>query len=222
MRQSVWPRGAPQRSRAAPPERALPPSAAQALPQVVARCEPATFAFLVRSLDAGLKSLDVSISSQCAAAVDNLAGFFFKGCAAGEAPSPAAQARQNPTLLKLYPNLRSRTHPAGLGRPGYGAAGLRRSRAARLRSATSRGRGDGAARGCSAPWRPSGAEWSRQRACRSHKPAAWSAPARMRSSECTRRMRSLPSTLRKATLPQPRTCSAPGAGWGAERGRARR
>jgi len=113
----VWPRGAPQRSRAAPPERALPPSAAQALPQVVARCEPATFAFLVRSLDAGLKSLDVSISSQCAAAVDNLAGFFFKGCAAGEAPSPAAQARQNPTLLKLCPDLRSRTiRPGWAGR----------------------------------------------------------------------------------------------------------
>lgn len=58
--------------------------------QVVARCDMATFAFLVRSLDAGLKSLDVSISSQCAAAVDNLAGFFFKGCAE-EAPAPAAQ-----------------------------------------------------------------------------------------------------------------------------------
>ena len=58
--------------------------------QVVARCDMATFAFLVRSLDAGLKSLDVSISSQCAAAVDNLAGFYFKGCAE-EAPSPAAQ-----------------------------------------------------------------------------------------------------------------------------------
>ena len=53
----------------------------------------ATFAFLVRSLDAGLKSLDVSISSQCAAAVDNLAGFFFKGCAE-EAPAPAAQVSQ--------------------------------------------------------------------------------------------------------------------------------
>ena len=50
----------------------------------------ATFSFLLRSLDAGLKSLDVSISSQCAAAVDNLAGFFFKGCAE-EAPAPAAQ-----------------------------------------------------------------------------------------------------------------------------------
>ena len=54
----------------------------------------ATFAFLVRSLDAGLKSLDVSISSQCAAAVDNLAGFFFKGCAE-EAPAPAAQVLQH-------------------------------------------------------------------------------------------------------------------------------
>ena len=35
------------------------------------------------------------VSSQCAAAVDNLAGFYFKAvqAASGEAPSPTAQAR---------------------------------------------------------------------------------------------------------------------------------
>lgn len=38
----------------------------------------ATWTFLLTSLEAGLKSLDVSISSSCAAAVDNLAAFYFK------------------------------------------------------------------------------------------------------------------------------------------------
>ena len=44
------------------------------------------------------QSLDVVVSSQCAAAVDNLAGFYFKAvqAAAGEAPSPTAQARPRP------------------------------------------------------------------------------------------------------------------------------
>lgn len=37
-----------------------------------------TFTFLLTSLESGLKSLDVSISSSCAAACDALAGFYFK------------------------------------------------------------------------------------------------------------------------------------------------
>lgn len=54
-------------------------------------CTPAgTFAFLLTSLDAGLKSLDVSVSSQCAAGLDNLAGYFFKHMPGSEAPTPAA------------------------------------------------------------------------------------------------------------------------------------
>ena len=46
------------------------------------------------ALDAGLKSLDTGVSSQCAAAVDNLAGFYFKAThpeQPGAQPSPAAQ-----------------------------------------------------------------------------------------------------------------------------------
>ncbi|KAI3436525.1 hypothetical protein D9Q98_005942 [Chlorella vulgaris] len=71
---------------------------------VIATRDTTTFAFLLNSLDAGLKSLDVSISSQCAAAVDNLAGYYFKHMPGSESPTPAAAAiaehlRQRPELL---------------------------------------------------------------------------------------------------------------------------
>ncbi len=39
-----------------------------------------TFSFLLTSLDIGLKSLDVAISSSCAAALDAIAGFYFRKC----------------------------------------------------------------------------------------------------------------------------------------------
>jgi exportin-7 len=49
---------------------------------VLLRCVPAinggNFGFILSSLDQGLKSLDVSISSACASAVDNLASFYFR------------------------------------------------------------------------------------------------------------------------------------------------
>ncbi len=41
------------------------------------------------ALDAGLNSLDTGVSSQCAAAVDNLAGFYFKATH----PEPPAAPR---------------------------------------------------------------------------------------------------------------------------------
>ncbi|CAL8462392.1 g1925 [Coccomyxa elongata] len=73
---------------------------------VIAACDTPTFAFLMTALDAGLKSLDVVVSSQCAAAVDNLAGFYFKAIQAsnGSPPPAAPQAfaehlRQRPELL---------------------------------------------------------------------------------------------------------------------------
>ena len=68
---------------------------------VVAAAEDATFAHIVRSLEAGLRSLDVSISSQCAAAIDVLAASVFKathpdaapiGSRAGLNPPPGAEA----------------------------------------------------------------------------------------------------------------------------------
>ncbi|KAH9686611.1 Importin N-terminal domain-containing protein [Citrus sinensis] len=50
-----------------------------------------TFMHIVGSLESGLKGLDTNISSQCAAAVDNLAAFYFNNITMGEAPtSPAA------------------------------------------------------------------------------------------------------------------------------------
>lgn len=49
-----------------------------------------TFSFIVASLDLGLKSLDVTISSSCAAALDNLAAFYFRHVvAAADATTPA-------------------------------------------------------------------------------------------------------------------------------------
>ena len=73
---------------------------------VIANCDTPTFAFLMTALDSGLKSLDVVISSQCATAVDNLAGFYFKAVQAngGDTPPPAAQVPSfilpsNPVLL---------------------------------------------------------------------------------------------------------------------------
>lgn len=59
---------------------------------VIATRDTATFGFLLSSLDAGLKSLDVSISSQCAAAIDNLAGYYFRHQPGSEAPTAAAAA----------------------------------------------------------------------------------------------------------------------------------
>jgi len=57
----------------------------------IATCDGPTFVLLLQSLDAGLKALDVSVSSQCAAAVDNLASYYFRNAAAAETPSPAGQ-----------------------------------------------------------------------------------------------------------------------------------
>ena len=41
-------------------------------------CDTPTFSTIISSLEQGLKSLDVAISSKCASAVDNLAAFYFK------------------------------------------------------------------------------------------------------------------------------------------------
>ena len=57
----------------------------------IAGCESATFSFIVSSLEAGLRSLDVSISSMCATSLDNLAGFYFQAVKGDDTPSHAAQ-----------------------------------------------------------------------------------------------------------------------------------
>ena len=62
---------------------------------VIAACDTATFAFLLSSLDSGLKSLDSSVCSLCAQAIDNLAGQYFKGlqAAADDKPNTTAQVQ---------------------------------------------------------------------------------------------------------------------------------
>eukprot|EP00889_Picochlorum_renovo_P000192 jgi/Picre1/27222/NNA_000191.t1 len=44
----------------------------------LAKRDDSIFASIITALEAGIKSLDVSISSQCASAIDNLAGYYFK------------------------------------------------------------------------------------------------------------------------------------------------
>ena len=78
-------------------------------PAVIACYDTPTFAFLISALDAGLKSLDVVVSSQCAGAVDNLAGFYFKAVQAngGEPPPAAAQVPLQLTSFSFSLLLRS-------------------------------------------------------------------------------------------------------------------
>ena len=77
--------------------------------QIVAlmRADGATFGHIATCLEAGLKCLDVGISSQCAAAVDALAGFYFGALPITDASPPAAQAaaRHLAALPQLWPEL---------------------------------------------------------------------------------------------------------------------
>jgi exportin-7 len=58
---------------------------ASSQPSALAEADTPTFAAVVEALDAGLRSLDVAASSQCAAAVDALVAFYLRGCAAAAA-----------------------------------------------------------------------------------------------------------------------------------------
>mmetsp|Transcript_19244 Transcript_19244/g.49244 ORF Transcript_19244/g.49244 Transcript_19244/m.49244 type:complete len:170 (-) Transcript_19244:401-910(-) len=62
---------------------------------MIAELEPAVLRHLCNSLTEGLKSHEVAISSQCAAALDHLAAFHFKELA------EAAEAPETPTVSKL-------------------------------------------------------------------------------------------------------------------------
>eukprot|EP00850_Spirogloea_muscicola_P007102 SM000035S13082 [mRNA] locus=s35:297618:305506:+ [translate_table: standard] len=71
---------------------------------VILNLDTSTFAHVVGSLETGLKCLEVSISSQCASAIDNLAAYYFNNVTSGEAsPSPAA-VKMTTHLLEC-PNL---------------------------------------------------------------------------------------------------------------------
>ena len=71
---------------------------------VIAVCDTATFTFLLSSIDAGLKSLDASVSSVCATAIDNLAGQYFKGLHAAADDKPNRAAQVMPLLLQQCTN----------------------------------------------------------------------------------------------------------------------
>jgi exportin-7 len=66
-----------------------------------------TFGHVAACLEAGLKCLDVAISSQCASAIDALAGFYFNALPVSEASPPAAQAaaRHLGAMPHLFPEL---------------------------------------------------------------------------------------------------------------------
>uniref|UniRef100_A0A7S1SV05 Exportin-7/Ran-binding protein 17 TPR repeats domain-containing protein n=1 Tax=Tetraselmis chuii TaxID=63592 RepID=A0A7S1SV05_9CHLO len=73
-------------------------------PAVIAQCDTATFSTIVSSLEQGLKSLDVAISSKCAAAVDNLAAFYFKSVTQAEGGTPSVAAQNMAEHIRLKPN----------------------------------------------------------------------------------------------------------------------
>ena len=59
--------------------------------QALAMQDTASFTFILMSLDAGLKSLEISTSTVCATAIDNLAGQYFRDINREDGPSPAAK-----------------------------------------------------------------------------------------------------------------------------------
>ena len=75
---------------------------------VIVNLDTATFTHLVGSLETGVKCLDVSISSQCASAVDNLAAFYFNNITMEETPTSAAAlnlARHIAECPTLFPEI---------------------------------------------------------------------------------------------------------------------
>ncbi|EFJ44129.1 hypothetical protein VOLCADRAFT_65225 [Volvox carteri f. nagariensis] len=66
---------------------------------VVAAQDTRTFVFLMSSLEMGLKSLDVSVSSSCASAVDNMASFFWRHVASAAAGHPETSVAQHPNIF---------------------------------------------------------------------------------------------------------------------------
>ena len=65
----------------------------------VTRADTNTFAHLVKSLEAGLRSLDVSVSSQCAAATDALAAAYFKSVVS---PEPGVNPQKGAAELAAH------------------------------------------------------------------------------------------------------------------------
>lgn len=69
----------------------------------IANRDSQTLAFILTSLEAGLKSLDLSVSSQCAAAIDNLAGYAYLHRPGAEEATQAGSAIAD--HLQKHPDL---------------------------------------------------------------------------------------------------------------------
>mmetsp|Transcript_25560 Transcript_25560/g.71479 ORF Transcript_25560/g.71479 Transcript_25560/m.71479 type:complete len:1067 (+) Transcript_25560:187-3387(+) len=76
---------------------------------VIAQCDTMTFSTIVGSLEQGLKSLDVAISSKCAAAVDNLAAFYFKCMSSASETGSATSSTNAAAAAKMAEHIRA--HP---------------------------------------------------------------------------------------------------------------
>ncbi|GAX79235.1 hypothetical protein CEUSTIGMA_g6675.t1 [Chlamydomonas eustigma] len=76
---------------------------------IVASQDQSTFTFILTSLELGLKSTDVAISTSCASAVDDLAGYYFKNLIQGvDGPVPAPAQRMadhSRAVPHLFPEL---------------------------------------------------------------------------------------------------------------------
>ncbi|KAJ0099277.1 hypothetical protein Patl1_21059 [Pistacia atlantica] len=71
-----------------------------------------SFIYIIRSLEAGLKSVNTNIISQCASSIDNLATFYFIHIITGDSPtSPAALnlAKHISDCPGLFPNMFTNT-----------------------------------------------------------------------------------------------------------------
>jgi exportin-7 len=68
----------------------------------IARRDENTFSSIISSLEQGIKSLDLSISSQSASAIDNLVAYYFKHQPRGEKPNEAGAALEK--HLSSYPD----------------------------------------------------------------------------------------------------------------------
>lgn len=87
----------------------------------MAAADTETFRFLLRSLEAGLKSLDTNVSSQCAAAIDSLLSFYFNAMTRGQDVVDVEEQDVPREAQQLGTHLQARTS-AALPGPGLWAA----------------------------------------------------------------------------------------------------
>lgn len=73
---------------------------------VIAKCDRATFRFIMTSLEMGLKALEVSVSAQCATAIDNLAAYYFRNVvSAVDVGNPMQAAQALAEHIRCWPEM---------------------------------------------------------------------------------------------------------------------